>query len=180
MISAVIEVLTNINVSLQLLGGVLIGFKMIATYQLIAFLITLKARLFILVLEGMFGVILLSINLILALIAYNLLMRGKAVRRCAALILLGISQVLVGIVVISNIAAAVYNGKMARFDAPKENSYEVDYHVFYIVTSFYYFFTVFLSQSVLMFTTAVVLIIQYKNRRGSMLNSQKDETITLT
>ena len=176
MISAVIEVLTNINVSLQLLGGVLIGFKMIAAFNFVVNLdrLNLDSEKRLVISEGMISVILLTISLILPLLAANFLMKGKSMRKCIALILLGISQVTIGIVVIFDIAAAAVNSETESLFA-----YSVTFVLFFyaslyvlnILTIFYYSLIVFPSQCVLMKVVVAGLIMQRKEREYFTRNS---------
>ena len=156
MLQVIVEVLTNLNIGFQIMGVILIGFKIILAFGTLNFLNpNSDSQLRFLASEGIISIILISLNLVLAIIAANKLI-SNSVRKYAALILLGISQLIICIVVIFSIAGAVVTNQL--YNPPNSFVPPNYFYVLNIVIILYYSFFVFLSQSLLMGAVGVLVL----------------------
>ena len=161
----IIEALSYFNDGFQTLGLILIGFKIVFAFLFTPTLTSTSSIAFSIsdlryvASEAIISVILLTINLIFAITATQLLKRAEPARKYVALLLLGISQLLIGLVIILNIAAAVIERQITPLQP-------ANYFVLNIVTILYYLLIVVLSQGVLM---VVVIVIKYEKAKPTVV-----------
>ena len=145
--NAIVELLFYLNNGFQLLGVILTGFRTTLVFENCPNMSRehsyYPGKDKYIAVEAMISFILLTLSFILAITANKILTEAEAGRKNISLVLLNISQLLIGIVIIFNIAVAVFNYQ--------RNLYPSEYfYVLNISTISYYIIIVAMFQSLLL------------------------------